>query len=474
MKTMKTNKATISIGLRRKKMSGGKSPIVMRVRWQRTQAVMTLPIECVAMEWDEKGQCISALADNHAVGNAIIARFRREAEQARDLFILEDKAYTASSIILAVKKRQRSMRRLVTLRETFSDMIGVSRQKSPATLKTYRNAFVSFLRCFGVKDKPLAEIDADAVQKYLLWLKRNERIRSANTCKEYVEKMSRIFSHAVDRGFSEQNPFRAARVGKKFHRVYKNQSLNEFQRNLLFEYFEERSGEMGFGRMGDKLSRPFSKEFALWFYLCGCTMQGLAPIDLALLRWDDMASETSEVWMFKLRRRKTGQPVDVAVWKSERNMSLLAPCIGRRTEGRQLLFPLMDGIDTDDAEAVERRENAVISGMASSLKKVWREFNRWIVARAEDGFDACLYNGDGTVRERKRITSGNVIDVLVDEQFTMYSYRHTFATIFMENGGTAYDLARLLGRTVASIDEYLASLPFNAERRMQRMLQLMG
>lgn len=186
---MKTNKATISIGLRRKKMSGGKSPVVMRVRWQRTQAVMTLPVECVAMEWDEKGQCISALADNHAV---------------------------------------------------------------------------------------------------------------------------------------------------------------------------------------------------------------------------------------------------------------------------------------------ERRENAVISGMASSLKKVWCEFNRWIVARAEDGFDACLYNGDGTVRERKSITSGNVIDVLVDEQFTMYSYRHTFATIFMENGGTAYDLARLLGRTVASIDEYLASLPFNAERRMQRMLQLMG
>lgn len=180
------------------------------------------------------------------------------------------------------------------------------------------------------------------------------------------------------------------------------------------------------------------------------------------------------MWTMKLRRRKTGQPVDLAVWKNVRNVSLLRPCLERRKQGRKLLFPIMDGVDTADAVAVERRENAVIGGMASALKKVWREFNEWIIEKASEGFEVCLFNADGTVRERKQVTLHNVEDILVDEHFTMYSYRHTFATIFMENGGTAYDLARLLGRTVASIDEYLALLPFNTERRSMRMFQLMG
>lgn len=472
---MRTNKATISIGLRKERNGGsGKHAVVLSVRWQGVRAIMTLPIACRAEDWDDKGQCMRTVAADHAVVNAIIGRFRREAEQARDRCILEDKAYTAAGIIKMVRESQRCMGQQTTLGEAFAKMLEECGNKSPATVKTYRNAVGSFLRCFGVKDKPLVEIDEVAVEKYLLWLKGNERVKSQNTCKEYVEKMSRVLNFAVEKGFADDNPFRKARGGKVFARTYKNQSLNEYQRNLLLEYYEERRCVMGNDRMDSKLRRPFSKEFALWLYLCGCTMQGLAPIDLALLTWGDMVRETSEVWMFKLRRRKTGQPVDVAVWKSKRNLSLLEPCIGRRKQGMRLLFPLMDGIDTGDAEAVERRENAVVSGMASSLKKVWQEFNRWIMARADEGFDACLYNSDGTVRERKRITSGNALDVLVDEKFTMYSYRHTFATIFMENGGTAYDLARLLGRTVASIDEYLASLPFNSERRMQRMLQLMG
>ena len=472
---MKTNRASINIKLRKEVVKAdGTHPIVLRVSWQGKRADMTLAVTCRKNDWNDKKQCLKATSQSAYLLNGVISRIRHEAEDARDELIKNNKPYTAADIIVRVREQQACVKKQRSVKLVLKELKKEDLWKSPNTTKCYIKAVRAFLKCFGREDMSITEVSEQTVGKFVDWLKSNDQILSSNTCKEYMEKMSRVASFAVEKGYLGENPFCLPHMGKVFPRVYNNQALNEFQRNLLIKYFETRCRDMWYETMARKLCRPFSKEFALWFYLCGCIMQGLAPIDLALLTWDNLTRETSEMWTMKLRRRKTGQPVVLAVWKNVRNVSLLRPCLERRKQGRKLLFPIMDGVDTADAVAVERRENAVIGGMASALKKVWREFNEWIIEKASEGFEVCLFNADGTVRERKQVTRDNAVDILVDEHFTMYSYRHTFATIFMENGGTAYDLARLLGRTVASIDEYLALLPFNTERRSMRMFQLMG
>jgi lipopolysaccharide export system permease protein len=55
--------------------------------------------------------------------------------------------------------------------------------------------------------------------------------------------------------------------------------------------------------------------------------------------------------------------------------------------------------------------------------------------------------------------SENIDSFLIDEKTTLYSARHTFATIFINSeGAKTSELAQMMGRSVSGIDRYIKDL----------------
>jgi hypothetical protein len=53
----------------------------------------------------------------------------------------------------------------------------------------------------------------------------------------------------------------------------------------------------------------------------------------------------------------------------------------------------------------------------------------------------------------------NIDKYLINESTTLYSARHTFATIFINSeGAKTSELAQMMGRSVAGIDRYIKEL----------------
>jgi predicted transcriptional regulator len=57
------------------------------------------------------------------------------------------------------------------------------------------------------------------------------------------------------------------------------------------------------------------------------------------------------------------------------------------------------------------------------------------------------------------INKENIDNFLIDEKTTLYSARHTFATIFINSeGAKTSELAQMMGRSVSGIDRYIKEL----------------
>lgn len=59
----------------------------------------------------------------------------------------------------------------------------------------------------------------------------------------------------------------------------------------------------------------------------------------------------------------------------------------------------------------------------------------------------------------RNINHNTIAKYLIDERTTLYSARHTFATIFINSeGAKTAELAQLMGRNVSGIDRYIKEL----------------
>ena len=66
---------------------------------------------------------------------------------------------------------------------------------------------------------------------------------------------------------------------------------------------------------------------------------------------------------------------------------------------------------------------------------------------------------DKILVEKFSISNENISKFLIDHNTTMYSARHTFATIFINTeGAKSSELAQMMGRSVAGIDRYIREL----------------
>ena len=97
-----------------------------------------------------------------------------------------------------------------------------------------------------------------------------------------------------------------------------------------------------------------------------------------------------------------------------------------------------------------------------NLKEIWKEYNAWLRDLVDKYSDKplpkklCKGYFDHKLILSRNIKNENIANYLIDERTTLYSARHTFATIFINSeGAKTAELAQLMGRSVSGIDRYI-------------------
>ena len=99
------------------------------------------------------------------------------------------------------------------------------------------------------------------------------------------------------------------------------------------------------------------------------------------------------------------------------------------------------------------------------MKEVWKEYNSWLRDLVDKYADKPLPKkmGKGFFEHNlvisRNINKETIPNFIIDERTTLYSARHTFATIFINSeGAKTAELAQLMGRSVSGIDRYIKEL----------------
>lgn len=467
---MKRQQATIKLALRNEQASDGTHKVVLRVQWQGKRSDLTLPIALNPTEWNEDKQEVRKNNANSKILNVTLNGYKEKAVKVRDSFILNNQTYTAKQIIDGVKQDDRTANKSHSLKSVMMEYLtDTPKPFALNTVNQYKQALNNFLRFLNVDDMAITSITKRDCDNWLNYLASDsEGIKSDNTKRRYAVCVRTIFSYGMEKKYITDIPFTYKdrySPNKRFGRVEHPKALTPYQYDLLTEYYYDvREHSETWSK---NMYKPYSKEFILNFFLCGCNLQGLAPIDLLKLSKRDIIKRTTNKIIFELKRTKTGKGVILTLYNNEYKM-MFDPYLKRIDEdGKDLLFPLFDGVRLTDNETITKKMKDFIQCASTNLKKVWRSFNKWLKDKVTD-------KGYYKINDNIIITLDNIQDYYIQNGITLYSYRHTFATLSLIKGRSAYDLARDLGRTVANIDEYIGTLPQSQEIRDKERFERMN
>lgn len=431
---MKTTTATIKLLLRTSKvLSDGSHPIYLRCNWNGMKEIST-GYSCTVKHWDKKNECIKKGYPNYASVNQLIQQMKNDAIERRNQFELNGITYTPAMILKqkeVVKVNPSNIEGLIK-RYTVGLSAGTCK-----VWKSFWNSFKSFSKITDIN-----EVDVDLIKNYGIHLSKTGMKDS--TIKMTLSKLAALCRYAVEQGIIKESPFKQFNYGK----VYKVTSSNVFIHHRTIEVMKEMflndviemNGELWHYKDGvvDQLLDRTSKLFARYFWLCGVLFQGLAPIDLCQLKVKDLDIRNIngvEYYCWDGKRQKTKMPVKIRIktYGIYSQVMVKTMLMFHRSE---YLLPILDGVENDGV-------------------KITKRVNNWI-SNHIDKFRDWLKQVNYEIINRNVANNDDIPLAPVDASF--YSYRHSYAQMYLANGGSPLALATLLGRSVDTISTYIEQL----------------
>lgn len=458
---MKTEKAVIKFALRAEENKDRTHNIVLRVQWQGKRKDKTIT-SCFKEQWDETHKRLKTKVNGKfnkgaIVTNELLNTTYNKVVAIRDGFILNNTPYTADDIINALKKDEKHKEKAVNINDIMQEYISENRF-SYNTLQSYEYNTKVFCSYFG-NNKAIGNITKEDIKGWFNYMDGKDY--KVGTKSLYANGIKTLFMFAQDKGYINNVPFArygSDKISKRWKRESKPKALTIAQYYLLLQYYRTIEKECT-----KKSNKPYSRYFVLLFFLCGVKMQGLAPIDMAQITKRDIIEEDGDRIVLGLHRQKTHKAVNVTIYKDMANE--LNVFLQRWNDGKDLLFPILDGVNLEDREAIVKKTHRWVLHSSIRIKNIINSFNVWLSSLIEsNGSTTVEYKAQGRICS-ETITKDNVQYYKIGNEITLYSYRHTYATIYLTKGGNVYQLAKDLGRTIANIDEYIGSL--NISRRKE-------
>lgn len=469
---MKTEKATIKLVLRTNKaLADGTHPIMLRVNWRGKRAEKSTGFSCKEANWSDTSGCLK-IKGRDAIPNAerintIIHDEKHKAENILNTLIMEEKPYTAQMIIDYLKDEGRGVKYTKDLDELVNEYISVNRLKAE-TVESIKGIIKHFKAYMGKDNIYIADVSKANVVGFGRWCA--EHGFKNNTIRTHIQKMRALFRYAVEVEAIKDNPFLGFSEGKVYKAETNKQALTKESLDLLryFYAFKMREWCKGKGEVDKKFFVVGHKIFACnMFFIC-FEFQGLALIDLAKLRSANfvlarITDKNNHYFEIHTKRSKTRKDVPIAVRFEGFNVALLEPYIEYMKEHDFFLPILKESDDTDKKILVKMRY--ATSSINKNLKEVWKEYNSWLRDLVDKYADKPLPKkmGKGSFEHKlvisRNINKETIPNFIIDERTTLYSARHTFATIFINSeGAKTAELAQLMGRSVSGIDRYIKEL----------------
>ena len=433
---MKTNSAVVKLYLRvSKKLSDGASPIMLKVSWKGAKELST-GFSCTVKYWDNKRECVKKGYPNYAAINAAITKKKMGVIARRDAYELSCVAYTPSMLLAdeeVTVVKPSSLNELIK-RHTAA--------LSPTTCKTWKSFHTDFLAYLNESDIDVVTITLDTIKGYAKYLEDKKLAES--TIKMTLAKLAAILKFAVEEGILKESPFKRWNYGKKYKLqssdVYVHHRSIEVMKEMFLNEVIQTNGNSwtykddSFEKMADRRSEIFPR----YFWLLGLLFAGLAPIDLCQLKLKDFKPKTIDgenYYCIDVKRQKTGMDVNLRIKVNTMYSNVMIRTLLMVRKGEYFL-PILDGVE-DDRLKIYKKVSNWLSNHTKNLREWTREVNDEIIRR--------------NVENREGIP-------LIPENITWYSYRHSFAQMYLAKGGNVLNLATLLGRSMDTISTYVKQL----------------
>lgn len=398
---MRVASATINFKLRTQKiLSDGTSPIMLVVQWNGRKEKST-SFSCTSKQWDERNQQVKKTVPNFVMINKMLQTMKNDVIQ-RKLYFEQNKIDYNSSMLLEKQQPTTETKLFYNIAMNMCNerKLGLRRKN------TIETSFNSLSNYFGRKDILITELDNTKLINYIKSLEGNI---VSNTIINYVRTIFAVIQYAVDNEIISTFPNKAKQYLRNKHTKTPNhRALKDDDMSKLRNHINNMDGD---------ITNRYDKKFALGVYLMSYTCFGIAPIDLLKLRQNQISTvEVNGTTYYKIEtnRSKTNAFVKVFVDKAA-NEDLIEPFI---TAERSHFLPIFhDGMSEQDMLKESRNINVVIN---RNLKEIAEE--------------------------------------LGISKFTMYSARHSFASIAVKKNMPLDLISNGMGRSVQGISTYIKNL----------------
>lgn len=435
-----------------KKRPDGTCPIAIRVNFHG-RAIKTLPVSVLEKNWDEKSSNVRKTDKDHEWKNQIIADELHSADKNRLALEAAGKDYRAKDVLIT---REKYLEPHLLEIDSVCDRMLAERCVRDHTRASYSTAIRKLKEYYG-NNVGFLDLDSDNIVGFGKWMSQRHK---SSTILTVMRCIATIYKYAVAHGTiaNDDNPFKTYKYTRLFKSQTSRDALSEADMAKLEGWYsqhvnvDESGAVMPASKeiLNDMLT-PYSELCSVAMFLSSYYLQGLATVDLALLRSDQFrerrttverdgmkavqaivdgkeqtvyipTAETEDVWYWDVagvKRRKTGRPVPIALEINYMSLAVIGLYLKTANERGGYVFPLTDHMPE-----------------AKELDRICERFSK------------------NAQKKLRRLAE----KLGIHTDITMYTARHTFATHLLAKGASAGLLASAMGRTVENIDTYIHEL----------------
>lgn len=438
---MKVSSAVIKLVLRKNKtLADGTHPIMLRVSYNGMKEKST-HCSCLEKEWDAKNMQLRRGVQNCAVINDKLKAILREAEDKRDALEAKGVAYTASMLLdTEPAEYVESIVDLMSLEREYERERSLSAQSIP----NRRTAVKIAERYFG-REVDVRELSTENIQKML-----SEKVAEGRK-EGYVRNVFRILLSIVR--FAEERGIPVGKIDSRLGRRYAQshslyyvdkrsiEFIKEFFLSRVIEY--EADGNFVYRKEGiEALCKGNTPLFAIYLWLLIYRLQGLAPVDCALLRMKQLREITvSGVKYFAIDtfRSKTRKPVKIRV-RMEGVFNLVVIRVMQIfRKGEKYFLPTLEGVNSADTKKVRDKMDTRLQQLRLWLKRGFAAIN--------------------VIIEEHNSANKDTVPLIDCERANFYTARHSYAQAYLTSpNASPLALASLMGRSPNTLATYLQQL----------------
>jgi len=265
--------ATIKELQRNKANSEGLYPIVLRITKDRKIKLITLGMECLKKDWDEKEALFKKSYPNYMQRNRVILNLKQKALTIIDNFYLDEIDFTLNQF--EEKFRGKNKSKITVLEfwdEKINDLNLAGRTGNARSITGTKNSFFKFCKNQNLLFK---EITVELLHKYETHLRATGSQDGGIGVK--MRELRAIYNDAIKKGIVEEKyyPFKTYKVSKLKGKRFKR-ALSREEVKLIENLDEEKYPHL-----------VEAKHFFVFSYFT----RGMNFYDMMKLRWENVQDD---------------------------------------------------------------------------------------------------------------------------------------------------------------------------------------